>query len=130
TDLSGAVTGCASGRPQGAPAPAVGWQFGIVVGEVAQACGQVEAIGYAADPERLKLDLAAYRSIIGADRKLSVIMRPMAPDCDSADNLARKLEVARAAGCVEAGFYHYGFMRLESLDLIRQASGAADHPTC
>ena len=57
-------------------------------------------------------------------------MRPMAPDCESADNLARKLEVARAAGCVEAGFYHYGFMRLESLDLIREASGAADHPTC
>src|SRR5207253_1728396 len=94
------------------------------------ACGQVEAIGYAADPERLKLDLAAYRSIIGPDRKLSVIMRPMAPDCESADNLARKLEVARAAGCVEAGFYHYGFMRLESLDLIREASGASDHPTC
>jgi hypothetical protein len=24
----------------------------------------------------------------------------------------------------EAGFYHYGFMRLESLDLIRSALGA------
>src|SRR5438093_712438 len=129
-DLSGAIKGYAPGRPEGSPAPTIAWQFGIDVGAVAKACGQVEAIGYAADPERLKLDLAAYRSIIGPDRKLSVIMRPMAPDCESADNLARKLEVARAAGCVEAGFYHYGFMRLESLDLIREASGAADHPTC
>jgi hypothetical protein len=128
-DLSGAIKGYATGRPQGATAPAIAWQFGIDVGAVAKACGQVEAIGYAADPERLKLDLAAYRSIIGPDRKLSVIMRPMAPDCDSADNLSRKLDVARAAGCVEVGFYHYGFMRLESLDLIREALGAADHST-
>src|SRR5712692_4582908 len=120
-DLSGAIKGYASGRPQGAAAPAIAWQFGIDVGAVAKACGQVEAIGYAADPERLKLDLAAYRSIIGPDRMLSVIMRPMTPDCDTADNLSRKLDVARAAGCVEAGFYHYGFMRLESLDLIREA---------
>src|SRR5216110_213578 len=128
-DLSGAIKGYATGRPEGSAAPMIAWQFGIDVGAVAKACGQVEAIGYAADPERLKLDLAAYRSIIGPDRKLSVIMRPMAPDCDSADNLARKLDVARAAGCVEAGFYHYGFMRLESLDLIREGLGAADHPT-
>ena len=127
-DLSGAVKGYATGRPQGAAAPSISWQFGIDVGAVAKACGHVEAIGYAADPDRLKLDLAAYRSIIGPDRSLSVIMRPMAPDCDSADNLSRKLGVARAAGCVEAGFYHYGFMRLESLDLIREALGAADNP--
>jgi hypothetical protein len=88
---------------------------------VAAASGQVEAIGYAADPERLRLDLAAYRSIIGPDRRLSVILRPMAPDCDSAENLAAKLAIARELGVVEAGFYHYGFMRLQSLDLIRAA---------
>jgi hypothetical protein len=120
-DLSGAVKGYATGRPQGDPAPATAWQFGIDVAGVAAACGQVEAIGYAADPERLRLDLSAYRSLIGADRKLSVIMRPMAPDCDSAENLAAKLAVARESGAIEAGFYHYGFMRLESLDLIRSA---------
>jgi hypothetical protein len=120
-DLSGAVKGYATGRPQGDPAPATAWQFGIDVAGVAKACGQVEAIGYAADPERLRLDLSAYRSLVGADRKLSVIMRPMAPDCDSAENLAAKLAVARESGAIEAGFYHYGFMRLESLDLIRSA---------
>ena len=82
-DLSGAVKGYATGRPQGDPAPATAWQFGIDVAGVAEACGQVEAIGYAADPERLRLDLSAYRSIIGPGPRLSVIMRPMAPDCDS-----------------------------------------------
>jgi hypothetical protein len=120
-DLSGAVKGYATGRPQGEPAPATAWQFGIDVGGVAAASGQVEAIGYAADPDRLRLDLEAYRAVIGPDRRLSVILRPMAPDCDSAENLAQKLAVAGDAGAVETGFYHYGFMRLESLDLIRSA---------
>jgi hypothetical protein len=120
-DLSGAVKGYATGRPAGDAAPTIAWQFGIDVAAVAGACGQVEAIGYAADPDRLRFDLAAYRSLVGDSRRLSVIMRPMAPDCDSAGNLAQKLDIARAMGAVEVGFYHYGFMRLESLDLIRSA---------
>ena len=120
-DLSGAVKGYATGRPEGDAAATIGWQFGIDVPSIAGACGQVEAIGYAADPERVRFDLAAYRAAVGPDSKLSVIMRPMPPDCDSPANLAAKLTVAIDAGAVEAGFYHYGFMRLESLDLIRQA---------
>jgi len=120
-DLSGAVKGYATGRPTGDAAPTIAWQFGIDVAAVAGACGQVEAIGYAADPGRLEFDLAAYRSVIGEQRRLSVILRPMAPDCDSPANLAQKLAVARDAGAIEVGFYHYGFMRLESLDLIRSA---------
>src|SRR5437773_3082787 len=120
-DLSGAVKGYATGRPTGDAAPTIAWQFGIDVGAVAAACGQVEAIGYAADPERLSLDLGAYGSSMGNSNRLSVILRPMALDCDSADNLAAKLAIARDAGAVEVGFYHYGFMRLESLDLIRSA---------
>jgi len=120
-DLSGAVKGYATGRPTGDAAPTIAWQFGIDVTALAKACGQVEAIGYAADPERLRFDLAAYRSAIGPEHRLSVILRPMAPDCDSPGNLAAKLEVARGAGAVEAGFYHYGFMRLDSLDLIAAA---------
>ena len=120
-DLSGAVKGYASGRPEGDPAPTIAWQFGIDVSGVAAACGQVEAIGYAADPERLRLDLTAYRAAVGLERRLSVIMRPMAPDCDSIENLAAKLALARRLGVAEAGFYHYGFMRLQSLDLIRSA---------
>jgi hypothetical protein len=120
-DLSGAVKGYATGRPQGGPAAEISWQFGIDVGGVAAACGQLEAIGYTADPERLRVDLAAYRAAIGRERRLSVIMRPMAPDCDTAENLAAKLGIAHQLDVAEVGFYHYGFMRLQSLDLIRSA---------
>jgi hypothetical protein len=45
----------------------------------------------------------------------------MAPDCDTAENLAAKLAIARQQDVAEVGFYHYGFMRLQSLDLIRSA---------
>jgi hypothetical protein len=123
-DLSGAVKGYATGRPTGEVAPSIAWQFGIDIPAVAAACGQIEAIGYAAEPDRLRFDLAAYRASVGEANRLSAIMRPMAPDCDSADNLARKLAIARDAGAIEVGFYHYGFMRLESLDLIRSALDA------
>jgi hypothetical protein len=124
-DLSGAVKGYATGRPTGDAAPTIAWQFGIDIPAVAAACGQVEAIGYAAEPDRLRFDLAAYRSSVGETSRLSTILRPMPPDCESADNLAGKLAIARDAGAVEVGFYHYGFMRLESLDLIRSALEAS-----
>lgn len=125
-DLSGAVKGYATGRPQGEPVPTIAWQFGIDVGGVARACGRLEAIGYAADPDRLRVDLSAYRSAIGPEAQLSAILRPMAPDCDSAQNLAAKLAVARELGVADAGFYHYGFMRMQSLDLIRSALSAGN----
>jgi hypothetical protein len=124
-DLSGAVKGYATGRPTGDAAPTIAWQFGIDIPAVAAACGQVEAIGYAVEPDRLRFDLAAYRSSVGETSRLSTIMRPMPPDCASADNLARKLAIAQELGAVEVGFYHYGFMRLESLDLIRSALEAS-----
>src|SRR6266581_8180994 len=85
-DLSGAVKGYATGRPTGDAAPSIAWQFGIDIAAVAAAGGQVEAIGYAADPDRLRFDFSAYRVGVGEAKRLSVIMRPMAPDCDSAQN--------------------------------------------
>jgi hypothetical protein len=115
-DLSGAVKGYATGRPVGAPAPSIAWQLGVDVGAVARACDGIEAIGYAAEPERVRSDLAAY-----GEAAVSVIFRPMPPDCDSPDNLRAKVELARELGLGRADFYHYGFMRLDALDWMRAA---------
>src|SRR5215203_6087254 len=52
-DLSGAEKGFATGHPTGEAAPAIGWQMGIDVTALAEACNIVEATGYAADPDRL-----------------------------------------------------------------------------
>jgi hypothetical protein len=115
-DLSGAVKGYADGRPTGPPAPTIAWQVGVDVAAVAGACAGIEAIGYAADPERIRSDLDAY-----GDAAVSVIFRPTTPDCDSPENLRAKVELARERGLRRADFYHYGFMRLDALDWIRAA---------
>lgn len=118
-EMSGAALGYATGQPSGAPAPGYAWKDGVDVRAIGQTCSSLSAIGYARDPERIREDLEAYRSLIPEDASLSVALRPMWPDCESVDNLAAKAAIARDLGIDWIDFYHYGFMRLSSLDLIR-----------
>jgi hypothetical protein len=118
-DLSGAIKGYADGRPTGAPSPSIAWQLGVDVASTAAACDGIEAIGYAADPERVRGDLDAY-----GEAAVSVILRPSSPDCDSAENLRLKIDVARVRDLPRVDFYHYGLMRLDALDWIRSALGS------
>jgi hypothetical protein len=120
-DLSGAVKGYATGKPAGDAAPTIAWKLGVDLGAVARACHGLEAIGYAADPDRLRFDLEAYRALLPPGGSLASALRPMTPDCDGPRNLTSKLEVARALGLARVDFYHYGFMRLAQLDWIREA---------
>jgi hydrogenase/urease accessory protein HupE len=115
-ELCGAVKGYATGRPAGGPARELAWQFGIDVEGVARACTGLEAVGYAADPERIRADLDAY-----GDAAVSIIYRPTTPDCSSPENLRAKVALARARQLERVDFYHYGFMRLDALDWIRAA---------
>jgi len=119
-DLSGAVKGYASGRPAGGPAAEVAWRFGIDLAGLARVCPEVEVLGYAADIDRVRLDLETYRNVL-AQQPLAVALRPSPPDCEAAENLAAKLRLARELGVARVDFYHYGFVRLEALDWIRAA---------
>ena len=120
-DLSGAQKGFATGEPEGEPAPAIGWQMGVDVSDLAAVCDGVEALGYAADPARVASDLASYRALIGDLARIGLLLRPMPPDNRDVDNLAAKLALARDLGLSRTDFYHYGFCRLSALDRIRQA---------
>jgi hypothetical protein len=124
-DLSGAEKGFATGHPTGDAAPTSGWQMGVDVVTLAEACGSVEATGYAADPDRLGFDLDAYRHLLADASRLGLMLRPMPPDCRSADNLVAKVALARERGLRRIDFYHYGFCRLRSLDWVRQSLTAA-----
>jgi hypothetical protein len=119
-DPSGAVKGYWTGRPEGGPAAEIGWRFGIDLPALAAVCPEVLVLGYAADVERVRLDLETYRRTL-ADATISVALRPTPPDCETAGNLAAKLALASELGLTWAGIYHYGFLRLEALDLIREA---------
>ena len=120
-DLSGAIKGYATGRPTGDAAPSIAWQLGVDVAAVAKVCGSLEAIGYARDPGRLRIDLEAYRKLAG-EAPLSVVLRPAPPDCDSPQNLREKIRLAAELDLARVDFYHYGLMRLDALDLIREAA--------
>ena len=120
-DLSGAIKGYATGRPTGDAAPSIAWQLGVDVAAVAEVCGSLEAIGYARDPGRLRIDLEAYRKLAG-EAPLSVVLRPAPPDCDSPQNLREKIRLAAELDLARVDFYHYGLMRLDALDLIREAA--------
>ena len=124
-DLSGAEKGFATGQPTGDAAPTIGWQAGIDAASLAEACDIIEATGYAADLDRLSVDLDAYRSLLANPSQLGLVLRPMPPDCRSADNLAAKIALARERGLQRVDFYHYGFCRLRSLDWIRQSLTSA-----
>jgi hypothetical protein len=124
-DLSGAEKGFATGHPEGAAAPTAGWQTGVDVTALSETCGAVEATGYAADPARLDFDLDAYRALIPDASRVGLLLRPMPPDCRSADNLAAKVALARETGLRRVDFYHYGFCRLQALDWIGQSLAVA-----
>ena len=119
-DLSGAVKGYATGRPSGGPAADVAWRYGIDLPGLSRACPEIEVLGYAADVDRVRLDLETYRRILG-DARISVALRPSPPDCEAPENLAAKVALARELGLARVDFYHYGFVRLEALDMIRAA---------
>jgi hypothetical protein len=124
-DLSGAEKGFATGQPVGDAAPTIGWQVGIDVASLAETCDIIEATGYAADPDRLSVDLDGYRPLLADPSQLGLVLRPMAPDCRSAGNLAAKIALARERGLERIDFYHYGFCRLRSLDWVRQSLTSA-----
>lgn len=119
-DLSGAVKGYATGRPTGGPASEISWRLGVDL-ETIGGVTHLQAIGYAADPSRLKTDLEAYRSHLSGEHTLSVALRPMPPDCRDPDNLAEKLKIAQGLGIARTDFYHYGFVPLPVLDRVRTA---------
>ena len=119
-ELAGAVKGYASGQPTGAPAVESAWRMGVDLERLQRACGEIEVLGYAADVDRLRLDLEAYRQRLG-DCPLALALRPSPPDCETPENLAAKVRLARDSGAVRVDFYHYGFVRLDALDWIRAA---------
>jgi hypothetical protein len=124
-DGSGAAKGYADGRPQGDAAPSIAWRTGVDIAACARAGAAIGAVAYAADPARVELDLAAYRAL-APDAPLVAALRPGQPDCDSPENLAAKLRVARAAGVERVDVYHYGLAPLSALDRVREALALAD----
>ncbi|WP_030273189.1 hypothetical protein [Streptomyces sp. NRRL B-24484] len=101
--------------------PGRGWLSGIDLPSLAGATHQIETLGYARTPEAVREKVAAFALHGVRPEAMAVILRPMAEDCDGPANLAAKIAVLRELGVPEVEFYHYGLMRLSSLDRIGAA---------
>jgi hypothetical protein len=124
-DWSGGLMSYKSGEAEGRVTCERSWQDGVDPTEVALACDGLCMLGYTRDLDRLRTDAEGYRARMPAGRSLSIAMRPMPPDCQSASELAARVAAVRPAGPDWIEFYHYGLMRVENLDWIGEALRAA-----
>jgi hypothetical protein len=120
-DWSGGLMSYKSGEAEGRVTCERSWQDGVDPTEVALACDGLCMLGYTRDLERLRTDAEGYRARMPAGRSLSIAMRPMPPDCQSASELAARVAAIRPADPDWIEFYHYGLMRVENLDWIGEA---------
>jgi hypothetical protein len=120
-DPAGAFKGYADGDPSGGPATDESWRFGVDPVGLSRSCDELVAVAYASDPERVRADLESYRALTSGRCRLRAALRPMAPDCSGVANLAAKLTALDESEVSRVDFYHYGFLRLEDLDIVRAA---------
>ena len=102
-DPSGAVKGYWTGRPRAGPPPRSAGGSGSTSPRSPRVCPEVHVLGYAADVERVRLDLETYRRTL-ADATLSVVLpADRRPTARRPENLAAKLALARELGLTWAG---------------------------
>jgi hypothetical protein len=126
-EWSGGLRAVGAGMQIGTPTGSCvsrAWQDGVDVGQIPPACRGLSVLGYVASPDVLRSDLRSYRAAMPQDKPLAVALRPMWPDCTSADMLRSKLRVLEEEGAAWVDFYHYAFMPLSSLAWVGEARDA------
>jgi hypothetical protein len=96
-------------------------RLGIDMSAVAAACDEVCALGYVDTRPRLEALLASYATTLPPQTRLSVMLRPLPPDCGDEESFNAKVAAVRASPAKDIGFYHYAMMPLNRLDWIRRA---------
>lgn len=127
-DLTGAAKGYADGMPAGAPAAEDAWRIGVEPAAIGAVVPGYAVLAYARETDRIALDVAAYRAMLGDDVTLRAVLRPGRPDTDSAEHLAAKVKQSLAAGADAVDFYHYGLVTRPVLDRVPAALSAVAPP--
>jgi hypothetical protein len=126
-EWSGGLRAVGAGMQIGTPTGSCisrAWQDGVDVGKIAPACRGFSVLGYVASPDVLRSDLKSYRAVMPKEKPLAVALRPMWPDCTSAEILRSKLRVLEEENAAWVDFYHYAFMPLSNLAWVGEAQDA------
>ena len=98
-------------------------KLGIDLPAVAAACDEICALGYVDTRPRVEALLASYARTLGSHVRLSVMLRPLPPDCHDEESFNGKVAAVLESPATSIGFYHYAMMPLNRLDWIRRALG-------
>ncbi|HWC78754.1 MAG TPA: hypothetical protein VG756_02205 [Pseudonocardiaceae bacterium] len=120
-DGTGALKGYGDGLPTGVPAARDTWRIGVDPAAIGALVKDYVVLAYARKEQRITEDIAAYRELLGPDRRLRAVLRPGEPDTDDAAHLAAKVSAVRKAGADSVDFYNYGMCPLPVLDRITHA---------
>jgi hypothetical protein len=124
-DMMGAEQGYGDGLMRGAAGVDLLWQLGIEPAEISRHA-DYGILGYARDPERVRLETRAYRAVLDEGSSLRVVLRLGMPDCDSSDNLRAKVDAATAEGASSVDFYHYGLYPFTVLERLSEVIGISN----
>jgi hypothetical protein len=115
-DPSGAVPDPLAGRAVD-QSKGPGWAWGVDLAGLEDGL-EVEAIGYRPTADGVSALLSTYTT---RGVRPALALRPMLPDCVSADNIRQKVAVARSHAVTTLDLYHYGLAPLQVLDWISEA---------
>ena len=122
-DPSGAVKGYCDGRPTGGPAAEISWRLGVDLDALGRSRPRVRRCSRTPPTSTACSSISRPTTAPSAALPVSVVPAARSrPTARRVDNLAAKLTLAaQARRSPGVHFYHYGFLRLEALDMIRAA---------
>jgi hypothetical protein len=103
------------------PAVDLAWLTGMKLPPDTGTADGLAVLGYFAGVERFKQEMDAYRVRIPRALPLEIGIRPAAPDCSSAEELAAKVTHCVALEAEGIAFYNYGQMPESSMHWVRSA---------
>lgn len=120
-DPSGARPGYGSGFSDERVRAAPSWALGLDLERLGRVVDEVGITAYGDSAAQVRDHVEVVRERLGPDAGLCVALRPLVGDVDPASTLASGVEAAVRVAARRVDFYHYGLLRLASLDHIRAA---------
>jgi hypothetical protein len=100
-------------------------RYGVDVAALGETCAEYLVLGYSVEASEVADAVAGYQRALDGSAPVHVALRPSWPDCDSAANLAAKVDAVTELGASGIHFYHYGLVSDAALDRVASVMGAA-----
>jgi hypothetical protein len=103
------------------------WESGFDLQSAARTVEALHPCAYSLSAEQVQVKMDEYRSLAPASLPLVPAIRSIPPQVETAEDLQSKVEACRPALVSGLSFYNYGFMRLTTLDWIRDTLASLEH---